>query len=107
MFSITEKAAKQIKKISDEEGIGYYSVRIKLAGGGCVGLIRSIEFEKNPRENDTIIEFNEIKVFIDEISSQYMSEAVMDYKNSLMETGFIFTDPNQTSSCGCKKSVGY
>lgn len=107
MFMITEKAAKAIKKISDEEGIGYYSVRAKLSGGGCAGLMRSMEFEKDPKETDTIIELDGVKVYIDEVSIQYMSDATLDYKNGLMDAGFVFTDPNQTSSCGCGKSVGY
>lgn len=104
---LTEKAANKIKEISEEEGIGHFSVRVKLSGGGCAGLQRAMDFDNSPKENDTIIEMDGVRVMIDEVSGEYMSDATLDYKGGLMESGFIFTDPNQISSCGCGKSVGY
>jgi iron-sulfur cluster assembly protein len=29
----------------------------------------------------------------------------MDYKESMLKSGFIFNNPNQTSACGCGESV--
>ena len=106
MFAITELAAQKIRQIADEENYAPF-VRVKLKGGGCLGMTRSMEFEKESLESDIIIEFDGVKIFIDEVSGQYMEQATLDYRGGLLESGFVFNDPGQTSSCGCGKSVGY
>lgn len=107
MFSITEKAVLQIKQISDDENIGYYSVRAKLKGGGCAGYTRELEFDNVQLETDEVIEMDGVKVFVDHLSFQYLDETTLDYESGLMGGGFRFNSPNATSSCGCGKSVSF
>lgn len=104
---ITEKAIEQIKHISDDEGIGYYSVRAKLKGGGCAGYTRELEFDNVQLETDEVVEMDGVKVFIDHLSFQYLDETTLDYESGLMGGGFRFNSPNATSTCGCQKSVSF
>ena len=45
MLSITDIAIEKIKEISNAEGIGYYSIRVKIIGGGCAGYSYDIHFD--------------------------------------------------------------
>lgn len=107
MFMITEKAANKVKEISDDEGIGHFSIRVKLSAGGCAGFFRELEFDNSPRDTDEIIEFDGIQIIIDQISFQYLQETTVDYESGIMESGFKFKSDNAITSCGCQKSVGF
>lgn len=104
---VTKKAIEKIKQISDDEGIGYYSIRVKLKSGGCAGFIRDIEFDNVIRDNDEVIAIDNVKIIIDEVSFQYLNDTTIDYECGLMEAGFKFISKNITGTCGCKKSVSF
>ncbi|MBI4042346.1 MAG: iron-sulfur cluster assembly accessory protein, partial [Deltaproteobacteria bacterium] len=73
-------------------------------GGGCSGLQYKIQLEPSPRENDRVVESEEIKVFVDPKSALYLGGTQIDYDESLMGGGFKFVNPNATGGCGCGKS---
>lgn len=104
MIYITEKAAKQVRFISDSEGIGYYIIRVKVRGGGCSGFTRELEFDNQIGELDEVFELDDVKVICDPISFQYLDETTIDYTDGLMGQGFMFDIPKSTGSCGCGKS---
>ena len=104
MIYLTEKAAKQVKTISDDEGIGYYIIRVRVLSGGCSGFRQEIEFDDKITEYDEVFETDGVKVVIDQISHSYMEGTSIDYGDSLMGAGFKFKNPTSTGSCGCGKS---
>lgn len=104
MLYLTEKAAKQIKFISEEEGIGHYTVRVKVLSGGCSGFRHDIGFDDRITETDEVYEMDGVKIVIDQVSLTYMDETVIDYSDGLMGSGFLFSNPTSTGSCGCGKS---
>lgn len=107
MFAITEKAALKIKEISDDEGIGYYSVRLKIFGRGCAGYEMSLDFDNLKKENDEVIEIDGAQILIDEVCFQYFQETTLDYESGLMGSGFKFRVANSTGACGCGKSISF
>ena len=44
------------------------------------------------------------KVFVDPKSYQFIKGTTLDYDTSLVSKGFIFSNPNAKSSCGCGTS---
>lgn len=106
MIYLTEKAAKQVKIIADDEGIGHYTIRVKVLSGGCAGFRNELEFDECITDMDEIFEMDEIKIVIDQLSYSYMEGTVIDYKEGLMGKGFSFSNPTATGSCGCGKSFG-
>ena len=107
MFAITEKAAKEIKRIADDEGIGHYSIRVRIFSGGCSGFQRGLDFSNEKLETDEVIEFDNIIILIDHISFQYLQETTLDYQSGLFESGFKFDSKNISTSCGCGKSIDF
>jgi iron-sulfur cluster assembly accessory protein len=101
---ITEKAAAAIKEISESEGIGHTSVRIKVIGGGCSGLTNEMEYDDSPGELDEVIEIDGITIIIDPLSSQYMEGITMDYQETSLGGGFKFSGGAIKSTCGCGSS---
>lgn len=104
---VSDKAAKEIKRIMKENNIpGDYGLRIAVKGGGCSGLTYSLGFDQTLKENDTLIEANDIKIFIDGKSFFYLLGTELDFSDGLNGRGFIFTNPNATKTCGCGESFG-
>lgn len=104
MIALTEKAAKQIRTIADEECIGYYIIRVKVKGGGCAGFEYDLGFDDQINETDEVFELDGVKVICDPMSMQYVEGTVIDYGDSLMGSGFTFNNPTAKASCGCGHS---
>jgi iron-sulfur cluster assembly protein len=62
-----------------------------------------LEFSKD-REGDNIVEQDGIRFLMDRKSTIYLKGIVLDYKEGLEGKGFVFTNPNATSTCGCGES---
>ena len=45
-----------------------------------------------------------IRVICDPKSYLYLNGTTIDFKDELMGRGFVFNNPNATSSCGCGSS---
>jgi len=45
-----------------------------------------------------------VKVFVDPKSMLYLNGMTLDWKDSLMHSGFEFDNPNAKKSCGCGTS---
>ena len=106
MIEITEPAADKIKEYFTtglpEEGS---SLRIKVVGGGCSGLRYELAFDKDINSDvDHLIEEHGVRVIVDEKSALYMVGTVLDYLDTLMESGFKIINPNATNTCGCGES---
>jgi iron-sulfur cluster insertion protein len=104
MIYLTEKAAKQVREVSDAEGIGYYIIRVKVRGGSCAGFEYDLAFDDQINDLDEVFEIDGVKLVCDPISIQYMEGTSIDYDDGLMGTGFRFQNPTSTGSCGCGKS---
>jgi iron-sulfur cluster assembly protein len=104
LIALTERALEEIRAIllreSKPEGTG---LRLGVIGGGCSGLSYKIDFGER-KEKDNVIEFGELKVFIDLKSSIYLKGITLDYKDGLAGKGFIFVNPNANNTCGCGES---
>jgi iron-sulfur cluster insertion protein len=104
MVTITPAAAKKIKTIIDEEDPSL-KLRVFVEGGGCTGFQYGFSIEEHPpAEDDFTFDKDGISVVIDSISMQYMTEAEIDYTESLMGSNFTIRNPNIKATCGCGSS---
>ena len=102
-IEVTPKAIQKIKQTFEREGV-FGGLRLGVLGGGCSGLSYQFKFEVKPRERDNVYDFDGIKIFIDPKSLVYLRGLTLDYTESLMQSGFVFHNPNATKSCGCGTS---
>ncbi|MCH7965614.1 MAG: iron-sulfur cluster insertion protein ErpA [Bacteroidetes bacterium] len=106
-ISLTEKALSEIKRIMSENKVPEsFGVRVGVKGGGCSGFTYTLGFDGEVKEGDTIIEDNEVKLFIDGKSLFYLSGTELDFSDGLNGKGFVFSNPNATKTCGCGESFG-
>jgi len=104
ILTVTPKAAEKIKEFMNEEQEKPEYLRVYVQGGGCSGLSYGMGFEKQPEEDDTVIEENGVKLLVDSYSIDHLKGANVDYIESLMGSGFKINNPNVTKSCSCGHS---
>jgi len=103
-INITDSALAVVRKLLEEKDVPDHGLRVFVAGGGCSGLQYGMALEAEPRPYDQVIENDGVKVFIDPTSMMYLSDAVIDYEDSIMGGGFKIDNPNAVSTCGCGTS---
>tara|TARA_Y100000816_G_C25863717_1_gene450920 strand:+ start:368 stop:700 length:333 start_codon:yes stop_codon:yes gene_type:complete len=103
ILTLSDKAAERIKEIiiKDQKSVG---VRIGVKSGGCAGMEYIMEYAKEHKPNDEIIEDKGVKVFIDPAAIMYLLGTQMDYKIEKFSSSFVFNNPNETERCGCGES---
>lgn len=107
VVEVTESATARIKQLLDREGrLTTHGLRMKVVGGGCSGLQYQLGFDERFGDADEVIEAGGVRVVVDEKSALYLSGSVLDYVDSLQESGFKIVNPNAKSSCGCGQSFG-
>jgi iron-sulfur cluster assembly protein len=103
MVSITERAAEKIKQLQVAENKDSQGLRLKVVGGGCSGLQYKMDLDLQ-KPGDRIFEKDGAKVLVDMKSLLYLNGTELDYKEELMQSGFVFQNPNVKRSCGCGTS---
>ena len=106
-INLTEAAAKEIKSIMTEQSLPAEKTRLRVGvkGGGCSGFSYMLDLvEDEPGEMDEQLESNGVKILCDMKSYLYLNGAEIDFKDEVMGRGFVFKNPNATSSCGCGSS---
>jgi iron-sulfur cluster assembly protein len=105
MITLTETAVSEVKKFIEAENAGPEAgLRIRVVPGGCSGFSYSMQIEEAPRQGDEILNHEGLRVFVDMFSKQYLEGVQVDYVNTVMGSGFTFSNPNATGSCGCGSS---
>lgn len=106
-ITITEKALQQAKQIMSENNIPEnYALRVSVKGGGCSGFTYNLGFDGDEQDGDTYFETDGFKVVVDGKSLFYLMGTELDYSDGLNGKGFIFNNPNASSTCGCGDSFG-
>lgn len=105
VMKLTERAAERIKAILAEKGAGTGGLRIGVKKGGCAGMEYTMEWAAEQKPFDEVVERDGAKVLIDPKAVMYLLGTEMDYKTDKLSSQFVFSNPNQTSACGCGESV--
>ena len=61
--------------------------------------------EEPKGENDEELESHGVKILCDMKSYLYLNGVEIDFKDEVMGRGFVFKNPNATSTCGCGSSL--
>ena len=104
MVKVTDNAFSKIKDLIVEEKNSNLAMRMSVKGGGCSGFQYEFSFDENQEEDDFVIEKDDVKVFVDYMSAQYLMEATLDYKEEKFNSQFVISNPEVKSTCGCGSS---
>lgn len=103
---LTETAAREVVRIIEEQELDKAKVRLRVGvkGGGCSGFSYILDLTESQRETDEAFEQHGVTVICDPKSLLYLNGVTVDFRDELMGRGFVFNNPNATSTCGCGSS---
>jgi iron-sulfur cluster assembly protein len=103
-IEISEKAAVRIKTLIGEKGTPEGGLRLGVKGGGCSGLNYHVDWASGPARLDQVIERDGARVFVDPKSAVFLGGTIVDWQQTLMQSGFVFRNPNVKTACSCGES---
>ena len=104
VIKLSDNAANRIKEIMSKADNTAIGVRVGVKSGGCAGMSYVMEYAKEAKKNEEVIEDKGVKVFIDANAIMYLLGTEMDYKKDKFSSQFVFKNPNETERCGCGES---
>ena len=105
VMTLTITAAERIKSILAASDVEAHGIRVGIKKGGCAGMEYTIDIAQEPRQSEDVIERDGAKVFVVPEAVLFLLGTEMDYEETVLRSGFVFRNPNQTSACGCGESV--
>ena len=104
-LTLTERAANKVRALMAQEPAGEAEVlRVAIQGGGCSGFEYALGFDRGAADGDHELELHGVRVVVDPFSAPYLRGAIVDYLETIQESGFKIDNPNAVASCGCGHS---
>ena len=103
-LGLTDTAIEQVKRLLIQQKREGHGLRVAVADGGCSGYSYKLDFDKEQKPEDAMLERNGLKVFVDRASVPYLKGTIIDFVGGIYGGGFKFTNPNATGTCGCGTS---
>ena len=108
-MTLTDAAADRVKALvakglesgGDDQILG---LRVGVKSRGCSGLSYFVEYAKEQKRFEEVVEDKGVKIFIDPAATMFLLGSEMDYVEDKFHTGFTFKNPNEKGRCGCGES---
>ena len=104
IITLTTAAKNRVKEIIAKGKKNYIGIRIGIDNTGCSGHSYKIDYAENKINGDEVIFIDNIKIFIDASATMYILGSKIDYIDNGVESGFVFSNPNEKERCGCGES---
>ncbi len=104
LMTITAAAAEKVRALLDGRGKPSVGIRIGVRTKGCSGMSYTIEFADEKGAFDEVVEDKGVTVLIDPKATMFIVGTEMDYREDKLESGFVFSNPNEKGRCGCGES---
>ena len=104
MITLTETAAGKVKELLAEEGRDDIALRVAVQPGGCSGLRYAMYLDDQVGEKDQAEEQFGVRLVIDKMSVPYLSQATIDFVDTLEQSGFTIDNPAAQGGCACGNS---
>lgn len=103
---LTERAAKEVKRVLEEQKYEPETLlRVGIAGGGCSGFQYSLGFDKGyDAKVDAKYDYHGVAVVVDKKSALFLDGTTVDFYEGMEKRGFTFENPNAQKTCGCGSS---
>ncbi len=105
-IALTPSAINEVKRLmADDEFDAQNYLRIGVKGGGCSGMSYVLGFEPKT-EKDELHEIEGVQYIINPSHAIYLRDMEIDWEGGLNSRGFVFKNPNASTTCGCGSSFG-
>jgi iron-sulfur cluster assembly accessory protein len=104
MLTLTQIAAGKVKELLDEEGRTDIALRVAVQPGGCSGLRYAMYLDDQVSDKDQTEEQHGVRLVVDKMSVPYLSQATIDYVDTLEQSGFTIDNPAAQGGCACGSS---
>lgn len=104
VISLTQKSKEKMQSLLAAQAGKYEYIRLGTRTKGCAGISYKVEFADVVEMGDEVIEIDGLKLVIDNKSLIYLIGLEVDYKETELENGFVFENPNKKGECGCGES---
>ena len=106
MINLTDSALNAVRSAISTASKPMSGLRIMVEAGGCAGYKYMMGLVDEAESDDTVIEREGVRVFVDMKSHELLAGTTIDFVVALEGSGFTFENPNAKSSCSCGKSFG-
>lgn len=104
VITLTTRAAAKVKELAASEGNPDAALRFEVQPGGCAGFRYGLFFDDQIGSDDLVEDFEGVRVVCDPLSAPYVRGVVIDWVESLSQSGFQIQNPNAQGSCACGDS---
>ncbi|HEV7252464.1 MAG TPA: Fe-S cluster assembly scaffold SufA [Mesorhizobium sp.] len=104
IITLSPRAAARVREITESRP-GAMGVRLGVKKGGCAGMEYTVGLVTEPNPKDDHVERDGAHVWVAPEAALFLLGTEMDFEATTLRTGFTFTNPNQSSACGCGESV--
>lgn len=102
----TQSALQEIKRLRSEPHFDASQyLRVGVKGGGCSGMSYVLGFDKK-EEDDGEYLYEGVPFILKHAHEIYLAGMQVDWQNGLNNRGFLFQNPNASTTCGCGSSFG-
>ena len=104
--SLTMSAVEQVRKFIEQEDVPVETagLRVSVLPGGCSGFKYGLNIEERPLDDDLVVQQDDLRIFVDVFSGQYLQGTTIDFVSTMQQSGFTFNNPNASGGCGCGES---
>lgn len=104
--TFTPGAIVEIKKLMAKQDLDSNNfLRVGVKGGGCSGMSYILAFDEKT-DKDEYFEIEGIPCIINPTQSIYLLNMEINFEGGLNSRGFVFNNPNASTTCGCGSSFG-
>ena len=101
LIHLTENALVKARKyLAQEADPSDKVLRVGVNSGGCSGFSYKVEVG-TVEEGDHLQRYDGVSVVCNEVSMEFLKGSIVDYKDTIGEANFMFTNPQASSTCGC------
>ena len=103
-IALTPTAAEKVRALLVKKGKPEGYLRVKVSSGGCSGMNLEFDLADASAPGDNVYESHGVRVVVDPKSEFFLYGSTVDYKSSLMKSGFVVDNPNAKTTCSCGTS---
>ena len=104
MVTLTPKAVIQVEKIFSDNGDPQALLHIGIRDGGCAGMSYTMDIVTSLEKPFSTLSYDKFKVATQEKDLKFIDGLVLDYNDSILNSGFNFSNPKAKETCGCGSS---